>query len=93
MHNRLNYGVFKCPDSTLKGRRGGLGVERRTPEREVGGSKLTQVAVLCPSARYIYLPKVLVIPRKRWLRPYMTEKLFTGTLSKNETKRNDSTVS
>ena len=30
--------------------------------------------------------KVLVIPRKRWLHPDMTEKLFTGTLSKNETK-------
>ena len=26
-------------------------------------------------------PKVLVIPRKRWLRPNMTEKLFTGTLN------------
>ena len=25
--------------------------------------------------------KVLVIPRKRWLRPNMTEKLFTGSLS------------
>ena len=32
-------------------------VERRTPEREVGGSILTEVAVLCPLARYIYLPK------------------------------------
>ena len=32
-------------------------------------------------------PKVLVIPRKRWLRPDMTEKLFTGMLSKNETKQ------
>ena len=30
------------------GRRRGLLVERRTPEREVGGSILTQVAVLCP---------------------------------------------
>ena len=30
--------------------------------------------------------KVLVIPRKRRLRPDMTEKLFTGTLSK---KRNE----
>ena len=30
--------------------------------------------------------KVLVIPRKRWLRPDMTEKLFAGTLSKNEKK-------
>ena len=28
-------------------RRGGLVVECRTPEREVGGSILTQVAVLC----------------------------------------------
>ena len=32
----------------FKGRRRGLVVERRTPEREVGGSILTQVAVLCP---------------------------------------------
>ena len=29
------------------------------------------------------LPKVLVIPRKRWLSPDMTEKLLTGTLSLN----------
>ena len=36
----------------------------------------------------IYFRKVLVIPRKRWLHPDMTEKLFTWTLSKkrNETK-------
>ena len=32
-------------------------VERRTPEREVGGSILTQVAVLYPLARYNYLSK------------------------------------
>ena len=30
------------------GRHRGLVVERRTPEREVGGSILTQIAVLCP---------------------------------------------
>ena len=29
-------------------RRGGLVVKRRTPEREIGGSILTQVAVLYP---------------------------------------------
>ena len=29
------------------------------------------------------LPTVLVKPRKRWLRPDMTEKLLTGTLSLN----------
>ena len=53
---------------------------RRIPEQEVGGSILTRVTVLCPWARHIYLPKELVIPRKRWLCPSMTEKLFTGTL-------------
>ena len=31
--------------------------------------------------RHIYPPKVLVIHRKRWLRPNMTEKLFTRMLS------------
>ena len=31
-------------------------------------------------------PKVLVIPRKQWLRPSMTDKLFTGTLSIKQTK-------
>ena len=40
--------------------------------------------VLCPWARGIYSPKVLVIPRKRWLRPNMTEKLFTGTSRINQ---------
>ena len=37
---------------------------RRIPEREVGGSILTRVSVLCLWARHIYLPKVLVIPWK-----------------------------
>ena len=30
--------------------------------------------------------KVIVIPRKQWVRPDITEKKFTGTLNKNETK-------
>ena len=34
----------------------------------------------------IYSPKVLVIPRNRWLRLNMTEKLFTGTLNHNKNK-------
>ena len=33
--------------------------------------------------------KVLVIPRKWWLHPNMTEKLFTGMLSLNKTKQTD----
>ena len=60
--------------------------KHRTPEREVVASILTQVTVLSPWARYIYVLKVLIIPRKRWPRPDMAEKLFAGTLSKNETK-------
>ena len=44
----------------------------------------TGQTVLCPLARRIYFPKVLVIPRKRWLCPNMTEKLFTGTLRINQ---------
>ena len=35
----------------------------------------------------LYFPKVLVIPRKRWLRPDMTEKLLTGTLNINTNKQ------
>ena len=37
----------------------------------------------------IHLPpqKVLVIPRKRWLRPAMTEKLLTGTYILNPNKQ------
>ena len=86
-HNAVerNQFIISQRHNLSAGRRGGLVVERRTTKREVGGSIFTQVAVLCPWARYIYLPKV--IPRKRWLRPDMTEKLFTGTLSKNKTKR------
>ena len=38
-------------------------------------------------SKTLYSPKVLVIPRKRWLRPDMTEKLLTGTLSLNTNKQ------
>ena len=53
-------------------------VERRTLEREIGGSILTQVAVFLEQDTFTS-QKVLVIPRKRWLRPDMTEQLLTGT--------------
>ena len=48
--DRIYPNTHLCRTSLLGicGRRGGLVVERRTPEREVGGSMLTQVAVLCP---------------------------------------------
>ena len=44
----------------------------RTPDPEVGGFK------------HKYSPKVRVIPRKQWLLPNMTEKLFTRTLKINQ---------
>ena len=37
-------------------------------------------------SKTLYSPKVLVIPRKCWLRPNMTEKLLTGTLNLNTNK-------
>ena len=39
--------------------------------------------VLCPRARHIKLPTILVKPRKCWLHPDMTEKLLTRMLSLN----------
>ena len=67
-------------------------LERQTPEREVVDPHSDRCVV---SLSKVHLPSksTQVIPRKRWLCPDMTEKLFTGTLSKNETKRNGEWVS
>ena len=51
------------------------------------GSILTRVGVLCPWARNIYSPKVLVIPRNRWPRLNMTEKLFTRDVKQQSKKK------
>ena len=57
----------------------------RTPDPEVGGSSPTRVKPCCVLEQGTFTPqKVLVIPRKRWLHPNMTEKLFTGTLRINQ---------
>ena len=57
----------------------------RTPDPEVGGSSPTRVKPCCVLEQGAFTPqKVLVIPRKRWLRPNMTEKLFTGTIRINQ---------
>ena len=40
--------------------------------------------VVSLSKAHLLPQKVLVIPRKLWLRPNMTEKLFTGTLRINQ---------
>ena len=52
------------------------------------GSILGRVGVFVSLSKKHLLPKkVLVIPRKRWLRLNMTEKLFTGTLNQNKKKK------
>ena len=56
-----------------------------TPGPEVSG--LSPTRVLCASARHIYSPKVLEIPKKRWLRLNVTEKLFTGTIKHKNNKQ------
>ena len=61
-------------------------VERRTPEREVGGFE-TYLRRVVSLSKTLYSPKVLVIPRKRWLRPYISERLLTGTLNLNTNKQ------
>ena len=44
-------------------------------------------SVCCFLEQETFTPqKVLVIPRNRWLRLNMTEKLFTGTLNHNQNK-------
>ena len=57
----------------------------RTLDPEVGGSSpFESNRVVSLSKAHLLPQKVLVIPRKRWLRPNMTEKLFTGTLRINQ---------
>ena len=57
----------------------------RTPDQEVEGSSPTRVKPCCVLEQGTFTSqKVLVIPRKRWLRPNMTENLFTGTLRINQ---------
>ena len=56
-------------------------VEPRTPEREVGVRSSVRAPCCVLEQKHIYLkfPKVLVIPRNRWLHPDIYEKLFTVT--------------
>ena len=67
-------------------------VESLTPAREIGGFDTYLRCVVSMSKDTFTPRKELVLPRKRWLRPDMTEKLLIGTLSidtnktKNQTK-------
>ena len=69
----------------VAGERGGLVVNASdSGSRGRGFEPRSGQTVLCPCARRIHSPKVLVMPRKRWLRPNITEKLFTGMLRINQ---------
>ena len=74
----LKYKFIK--DLQVDGGRGGLVVNARTPDPEVGFEPDSGRRVVSLSKTYLP-PKVLVIPRNQWLCPNMTEKLFTGMLS------------
>ena len=76
------------PGPTQAGLPGRTGLVVRASDSRSGdpGSILGRVGVLFPWARDIYSPKVLVIPRNKWLRLNMTEKSFTGTLNHNQNK-------
>ena len=65
-----------------KGEGGGAGLVVRASDSEarVRVSLLTRVTMLCPLARQIYSPKVLVIPMKRRPRPNMSQKSRTYDL-------------
>ena len=61
------------------GRRSGLMVERRTTGQDVGVRSSLGLPCCILKQDTSISQKVLVIPRKRWLRPDKTENLLTGT--------------
>ena len=68
-----------------KGERGGLVVNASDSGSRGPGFEPHSGQTCCVLEQGTFTPlKVLVIPRKRWLRPNMTEKLFIGTLRINQ---------
>ena len=59
--------IYQHPtQNCMVGERGGSVVERRTPEQEVRVRNLPPLC--CVLEQDTFSPKVLVIPRKRWLK-------------------------
>ena len=79
-----HVGFWQFP-SIILGERGGL-VDNASDSGSRGrDSNPTRVKPSCVLEQGTFTPpKVLVIPRKRWLSPNMTEKLFTWTLRINQ---------
>ena len=63
--------------------RGGIVVERRTPELEVQG-RTPQPPCSVLEKNTLISPQYWQIPRKWWFCPNMTEKLLTGMLNLNK---------
>ena len=61
---------------------------RASDSRARGRGFETYLRRVLSLSKTLFSPKVLVIHRKRWLRPDMTEKLLTGTLILNTNKKN-----
>ena len=71
----------------FKGLRGARWLSGRASDSQTRGREFeTYLCRVVSLSKTLYSPKVLVIPRKRWLHPDMTEKLLTGTLSLNTNK-------
>ena len=90
---RIKYSILfitlTCPSSSSSSYRRVSWLSGRaldSGEKGGGGSWKSTSALLCPLS--LYSPKVLVIPRKRWLGLNMTEKLLTGMLNLNTNKQN-----
>ena len=90
-----NYPIIisdNCHVNSLCGGRTGLMVRASDSGSGDPGSILGRVGVFVSlSKRHLLPKKVLVIPRNRWLRLNMTEKLFTGTLNHNQNKKQKKT--
>ena len=84
--NRNCNNIMGSVTSSLSLGGGGSVVECRTPQREVGVRNLPPQC--CVHEQGTLLPESTgLLPRKQWLRPDMTEKLLTGTLSLNTNKQ------
>ena len=83
----MSYEALFGYDHICLGGRTGLMVRASDSGSGDPGSILGRVGVFVSlSKRHLLPKKVLVIPRNRWLRLNMTEKLFTGTLNHNQNK-------
>ena len=83
----ISYCTIVTVTTLEKGGRTGLMVRASDSGSGDPGSILGRVGVFVSlSKRHLLPKKVLVIPRNRWLRLNLTEKLFTGTLNHNQNK-------